>query len=360
MPARRCDILIIGTGYYAEVMLDDMASTAPGPLKVVVAGRNLERMKWLCVAGSARAALYGRDVSFEYDRFDTSSAASIVQGLGRWQPDVVVQSASLQSPWKVDGRDSAWAALVNDAGFGLTLALQSVLPVRTAMALEAVGSGAALVNTSYPDVVNQVVRARGLRITSGVGNIAIFASIIAGALPPAQRAGVRVLAHHHHLVQWRRPGSERSGMPVRVWQGDTELEGIQARYAHIQLPFRDLNVVSGGSAVPVLLALAGKGECRSHVPGPGGLPGGYPVRVSRSGVALDLPRGLSEDEAVAWNRRFEALDGASVSGAGRVTYSDRARAAIGRHDARLAGGFDVDDVEEACSALAALRVRLGG
>lgn len=357
---KRCDILVIGTGYFAEIIVNDIASTAVSPVKVVVAGRNIERMKWLCISGNARASLYERAVTFEYDGFDMSTAATIAQGLGRWEPRVVVQSASLQSPWKVDRRDSAWSVLVNDAGFGLTLAFQSMFPMRTAMALKALNSEAAFVNTCYPDVVNQVLVARGLRITSGVGNIAIFASVIAGTLQPHERCSIRLLGHHNHLVQWRRPGVERSGLPVRVWLGDSELADVQARFAHIQLPFRDLNVISGGSAVPVLLALAGKGDCRSHVPGPTGLPGGYPVRVCRGSVTLDLPNGLSEDEAITWNRQFETEDGASVSSDGRVTYSDRARAAVERHDAGIAEGFDVDELEVAYSRLAALRERLGG
>lgn len=357
---RKCDILIIGTGYFAEIMVSDLAATAPAPMTVVIAGRNVERLKWLGTAANARAAIFGSPVQFVTDTFDLRSVDSVAEGLKRWSPSVVVQSASLQSPWSVDRPDSAWSRLVNAAGFGITLAFQSMLPVRTASALQAIGSSACFVNTCYPDGVNQVLHARKLPITCGVGNIAIFSSVIAGTFAPEERAAIRVLAHHQHLVQWRKPGAERGGVPPRVWNSETEMTGVQDRFRHIQLPFRDLNVISGGSAAPVLVALAGHGDYRGHVPGPRGLPGGYPVRVSSAAVALDLPLALDVDAAIAWNRQFEDADGVSVTAEGRVVYSPRARAALGDVSAELAGGFEVGDLEAAHAELQALRTRLGG
>ncbi|MEO6032914.1 MAG: hypothetical protein ABIP61_13595 [Burkholderiaceae bacterium] len=357
---RECDILIIGTGYFAEIMVSDLAATAPAPMTVVIAGRNAARLQWLCTASNARAAIFGRPVRFVTDTFDLSSVDSTAQCLQRWSASVVVQSASLQSPWSVDRPDSPWSRLVGAAGFGITLAFQSMLPVRTASALKSLGSTARFVNTCYPDGVNQVLRASRLPITCGVGNIAIFSSVIAGTLAPADRAGVRVLAHHQHLVQWRKPGAERDGVPPRVWTGETEMTGVQDRFRDIQLPFRDLNVISGGSAAPVLVALAGHRDYRGHVPGPNGLPGGYPVRVSSGAVALDLPAAVSTDEAIAWNRQFEDADGASVTAQGRVVYSERAREALRQVSPDIAAGFEVGELESAHAALQALRARLGG
>jgi hypothetical protein len=46
-----------------------------------------------------------------------------------------------------------------------------------------------------------------------------------------------------------------------------------------------------------------------HVPAPAGRPGGYPVTVSRAGVELDLPDGLSEMDAIAINAVAARWDG---------------------------------------------------
>jgi hypothetical protein len=356
---QKSDILVIGTGYFAEIMICDIAVHAKRPVRVVIGGRNKERLSWLKEAGNARAANFGTEATFDTVILDSSTAETIGEGIASVSPAVVVQSASMQSPWKVDRMDSAWSKLVADAGFGMTIAFHSVLPSRTSRAVRD-GAGATFVNTCYPDGVNQVLHAAGLPITCGVGNIGIFSSIITGLVSQPQRADVRVLGHHQHLVQWRKPGIERTGAPVRAWIGDEEIADVDAMTRHVQLPYRDLNVISGASAVPVLLALAGHGRIRSHVPGPGGRPGGYPVMVDKAATTLDLPKGMTEQEAVAWNKRFEAADGVSVSEDGRVVYSEVAQKAIAAYSKELAAGFHVRDIEPAAQALGELRARLGG
>jgi len=357
---RQCDILIIGSGYFAEIMANDLAATAPSPVAVAIAGRNAERVKWLETAGNARSAIYGSRTRFTGLCVELGASEDVAGLLDRLAPSVVVHAASLQSPWSVDSAGSEWSRLVNEAGFGITIAFHATLPLRTAQAIAASGTGAAMVNTCYPDGVNPLLKAAGMPIACGVGNIAIFSSVIAGTLPFEERGQLRVLAHHNHLVDWRRPGAERSGVPVRAWIGEQEMSGVQDRFRGIRLPFRDLNVVSGASAVPVLLALAGGGELRTHVPGPAGLPGGYPVRISGGRIALDLPAAISQEEAVAWNGQFTDADGVAVGADGWVRYSPRARQALGRYSKDLAEGFPVSELDAARDALNELRSRLGG
>lgn len=356
----KCDIMILGTGYFAEIMIGDLAATTAEPMTIVVAGRNEERLRWLETAANARAAIFQRPVKFIADKLDFGSVDTVAEGIAKWTPDVVVQSASLQSPWSVDRPDSAWSKLVNAAGFGITIGFQSILPVRTASALVKAGSKASFVNTCYPDGVNQLLAAKRLPITTGVGNIAIFSSVIAGTLEPAQRAELRVLAHHQHLVQWRKPGAGRGGAPVRAWIGDQEMEGVEDRFRHIQLPFRDLNVISGASGAPVLRALAGGEEYAGHVPGPAGLPGGYPVRVSKAKVELNLPRPVSKEEAINYNLQFEVVDGVSITADGYVRYSEQAQRELTKVSPEIAAGFHVEQLESAYQALQELRTRMGG
>lgn len=354
---KTCDILISGTGYYAEIMLADLASVARSPLSIVVAGRNRGRMKWLVEACQARAANFGTSVSFSGAELDSSSASSIADTLGRLKPRIVVQSASAQSPWRVDNNESDWARLVAKAGFGLTIAFNSLLSFRTAKAMQDLGLDGHFVNTCYPDGVNQVLAQASLPLTTGVGNIAIFSAVIGGRLPLEQRKDLRVLGHHRQIVEWRKPPAERAGAPVRAWVGSDELPDINAMTGDIQLPYRDLNMISAANAVPVLLALAGEGRRRVHVPGPGGLTGGYPVTADKSGVVLDLPPGLSREEAIKWNEQFEDADGVSIRD-GRVIYAERVRSLLAEQSPELAKGFKVTDVEEAAAALDELRDRM--
>ena len=63
--------------------------------------------------------------------------------------------------------------------------------------------------------------------------------------------------------------------------------------------------ISGARGVPLILALVEGRSWRGQVPGPDGLPGGYPVKLENGALALDLPAGVSQQEAIAWNARFE-------------------------------------------------------
>ncbi|WP_011581721.1 MULTISPECIES: hypothetical protein [Chelativorans] len=353
------DILFSGTGYFTEIMLGDIAATAKSPLRIVIGGRNPVRMKWLVDACQSRATIYGTSATFESVHLDSSSPEALAEPLSKLRPRVVVQSASIQSPWRVDNGESRWSDLVASAGFGSTIAFHTLLAWRMASALEMLGLDSLFVNTCYPDGVNQVLAAAGKPLTTGVGNVGIFPALIGGRLPVEQRADLRVLGHHRHLVEWRKPVGTRGGKPVRAWLGDEEIADTEAITRDIQLPYRDLNLISGASAVPVLLALAGEGRRRAHVPGPQGRPGGYPVMVDRDGVTLDLPKGLTEHEAIAWNRQFEDADGVSVK-EGRVVYAEHTQEALRAHDPDIANGFAVTEVEDAAAAIGALRERLGG
>lgn len=353
------DILFSGTGYFAEIMACDIAATARTPLKVVIGGRNAGRMKWLVDACRARAAIHGTAVSFDSVTLDSTSAEALMPPLQALQPKVFVQSASAQSPWSVDIGESEWSHLVARAGFGMTIAFHALLAWRAASAIKALGLKTHFVNTCYPDGVNPLLVAAGAPLTTGVGNIGIFSAVIGSRLPAAERADLRVLGHHRHIVEWRKPVGTRAGPPVRAWVGETELPDVEAMTQDIQLPYRDLNIISGASAVPVLLALAGEGRRRVHVPGPMGLPGGYPVQADAEGVTLDLPTGIDRATAIAWNRQFDEADGVGIEG-GRVVYSARAQEELARHAPELAQGFAAGEIEAAAAALQALRSRLGG
>lgn len=355
-----CDLLIIGTGYFSEIMLLDIAATAKAPLRIVVGGRNVSRMQWLVDAGRSRSTIYATDVQYSYVEIDFASAEAIAPVIARLQPRVVVQSASVQSPWKVDIAASDWSHLVAAAGFGITISFHALLAWRTSAALRLENSNAYFVNTCYPDGVNQVLKAADMPLTTGVGNAGIFSAMIGGRLPVKQRGDLRVLAHHQHLVQWRKPGVERSGSPVRAWVGELEIQNVDDLTRDVQLPYRDLNAVSGASATPVLLGLLGLWKGRAHVPGPDGLPGGYPVQVDENGVTLDLPVGISLQDAIAWNRQFEAADGVSITESGHIVYSDKARKILGKVAPDLAEGFHVNDIEQAAAALGSLRSSMGG
>ena len=94
------------------------------------------------------------------------------------------------------------------------------------------------------------------------------------------------------------------------------------------------------------------------LPGPCGLPGGYPVRLAAGEISLDLPASLTRSEAIAWNLRYEQDSGLVVGPDGRATYTGILRERLATLSADLAGGFHVSDIEDVYRTMNALRARL--
>ncbi len=151
-------IVVFGTGAFAARIVFDLAASAAQPVRVVIAGRNRERLAWLATASAARAVIFARPAAF------------------------VAQACDLLDDDQVEA---------------------------------VLGTEARLVNGSFPDVVNPMIVAAGHRVACGIGNVAILANVFAaqsGAIEPGR---LKVLGHYQTIAPWRstrlrrRAGSRR-------------------------------------------------------------------------------------------------------------------------------------------------------
>jgi hypothetical protein len=169
---------------------------------------------------------------------------------------------------------------------------------------------------------------------------------------------MQVLAHYQNLAAWRRPAEERGGPNARVWLDDGEVSDLFTEFRSVQLTPEPVIDVSGAAAAPLLLALAHRHDWRGHVPGPDGLPGGYPVQAQGGRLSLDLPSGLTREAATRWNRAHEETSGLVVDGTGAVSYTGRLHEELAAVSPDLARGFNVRDLETVFGSMQALRERL--
>jgi hypothetical protein len=352
----RADILIFGTGNFAGRIALDLAATAPAPVSVAIAGRNRDRLDWLRTAGNARAALFGSPARFMSHAVDLSVPDAAAGTLDATKPTVVVQAASFQTGNVISAQDNAWTKLVAEGGLSATALLQAPLSIEVARAVKAVRPQAYFINCCFPDVVNPLIAALDLPITCGVGNIAILSNAFAGVLGDSAR--LKMLAHYQNLAPWRRSAETRAGRSPRVWIGDEEVEDVYARFAAVRLTREPAIEISGPSGVPLMLAMAKASAWSGHLPGPNGLPGGYPVKFSGGRLDLDLPANLSREEAIAWNLSYEEESGLVVSPEGRASYTGTLRERLAALSSSIASGFHVRDIADASRQMTDLRSRL--
>jgi hypothetical protein len=353
-------ILLFGTGAFAGRIACDIAATARHPVRLVLAGRNRDRLDWLATACNARAATFGTGVRTRAVAADLGSVESVAPVIAAASPDVVVQGASVQTSAVIARSGDGWSRLVAEGGLSATAVFQALLSARVGRAMQAAAPRAKLVNCCFPDVVNGMLAALDLPVACGVGNIGILSSCFAGALGPDAIPRVKVLAHYQTIGAWRRPPAERGGfVPPRVWIDGAEIADVQARFADVRLTPEPAIEVSGSASVPLLVAMATPGTAlSSHAPGALGLPGGYPVRWADGALGLDLPPGVTREEAVAWNQAFEARNGLLVSADGRVTYTGILQERLRELAPSLAEGFALHHLEAVHADMAALRDRL--
>jgi hypothetical protein len=353
-----CDILILGTGPFAQRIACDLAATATTPTRVAVAGRNTFRLAWILTAARARAEMFARPVAFAGHEIDLGKSGPIVDLLASLRAAVIVQAASLQPASVIAGAGNAWTRLVAEGGLSATAVFQSVLTSRVARATAEVSPRSRLINCCFPDVANGIVTAMGLPVDCGVGNIAILAHAFAGMLQGDPRPKLQMLCHYQNIAPWRHTPALRSGPSPRVWLDGAEVADVYARFAAVQLTPEPVIDISGASGVTLMLAMAHGRDWSGHVPGPMGLPGGYPVSLKDGYIRLDLPTGLDREAAIAWNLRFEAENGLVVGPDGRARYTGRLHDALKAESPDIAAGFDVADLEQVWQAMSALRERM--
>jgi hypothetical protein len=168
--------------------------------------------------------------------------------------------------------------------------------------------------------------------------------------PDGELPLLRVLAHHSQLggVRQSRQPDDPAARP-RVYVGEDGVLDDTLAYQGPPLapdPQRS-NFATAASSIPVLHALlAGSAPLRWSTPSPDGRPGGYPVRIDRGEVTLDLPPGLTEEQAVRFNQQQSLADGVEkIDPDGTIHFTETAREAVAAIDPGLAEPLEISELE---------------
>ena len=118
-------IVILGSGSLARSICYSLAAVCAEECVVTVVSTTPSSSAEVCYVADVRAASSGTPVRFRALSVGRYAAESISSILRQVRPRIVLNCASYQSPWEKTRAPSAWTALMNRAGFGLTLPLQT-------------------------------------------------------------------------------------------------------------------------------------------------------------------------------------------------------------------------------------------
>ena len=346
-------ILIVGSGSLARAISYSLALLLNRPHRVVVCARSREQLNEIIYVSRAKAASAQSPVRFDSVEFEAESgdAGGLLSAV---QPDLIVNCASYYSPWEWIHQPSAWTHLLRSAGFGFTLPLQAAFAIRFATVVAAHSRPVLFINGCYPDAVNPLLRALDLPVFCGIGNIALVAASLRSSLglTPGQR--LQVMAHHLHLHA-PKPGVDEA----QAWVDGKRFDNVSGLLAGQRTSAGlEVNKVIGCTAAALLRNLVDEHDVEAHVPGPYGLPGGYPVRVAGARIEMNLPAGLSESEAIAWNERIAVADGVKILSNGNVEFGAETKLAFKQYLPQIADGFHASEIARVTQSMLKLRERL--
>lgn len=360
MGAARTDILVTGTGSLSSAVLYALMAVPDQALRICVMSRGTGWLHWLVRAVVARARCLNIDLQIEAVQADWQNHDALCRALERCRPRLVIHTASLQSPWAFLERND-WSELVKAVGYGMTLPLHLVLARRFGRALLSAIPDALFINACYPDALNQMLTSAAIPVVCGTGNVATLTALMGAESPSA--GDLQMIAHHAHVTA-AISGTDRSLQFLKAWRNGVSIDAearAWVREAHLPSDER-LNVVTGAVTAQIAMSLLGlRDPLRTNLPGPLGLPGGYPVYVQSGKLSLNLPRGLSVSEAVQWNRAAAYADGVTVDEQGIARLTDEAAATVSdfAESAQiLTEPLSAEAVEARATALLQLRAKL--
>jgi NAD(P)-dependent dehydrogenase (short-subunit alcohol dehydrogenase family) len=312
-------IMIIGLGDLGGIVLELLARQDDA-LRIVVGSRSADRALARCNLARVGAIAQGRQPEIIFERVDLDEPETIAEAVQRHDPNLILTTATMHTWWLTNLLPPEPATLIKSAGFGAWLPVHLAPTRRLMQALKEIDYAGFMLTAPYPDVVNPILRRLGLTPTCGVGNVdEIVPKVrdLAARKLGAPLESIRVsLVAHHALVSAAYRGATDRIPPhhLRIFHHDEDVtQRVDAEAlllaAYPFPPGRASHFLTAGCIVRLIRAFFADEAVSMHTPAPDGLPGGYPVLVSRAGILAAPIPDLTLDEAIAINERSHVFDG---------------------------------------------------
>ena len=331
-------VMILGLGSVGTYLLDFLVSRNDETMKIVVVGRNKEKMEnnVNIVRVSALIRHVNRSQIVMESGVDFDNVEQIADCIKKYQPDFIVNSSRVYSGLKYG--TISWKNL-RAYGIWSPLAIKYIRNIMEACELADLNG--VVINTSYSDAVIPWLKSAGKPYPDfGSGNMNHLVPRIKYAVAGMENIedfwNVDVMfatAHFHDVVISKEGQTEGVKQLLKVYYQGRELDIDQDEIFHrckIAMPTDEKrNMMNASSNYDIITsiidAVRESGSRKIFSPGVFGEIGGYPVRIDATGDALAAyidTSVFSLEEMRGANRRSIALDGVENVENGKLIYTD--------------------------------------
>jgi malate/lactate dehydrogenase len=328
-------VLIIGLGNIGNYALEFLARTQ-GVDSIFTA--DIDKETGLsktnnAILGAAQMGFFPQVEFIPLDVFKIEETAGILKKIA---PDVILSCVSLQAWWVISELPGdLYKKFRLIAGFGPWLPMHLVPNYKLMKAVKNANIKTHVVVAGFPDAVCPVLGKVGLTPTVGLGNLDNFIPElrkVAGEKLGVPMRDISIYMVGHHVLRTATKLGNIAEVPyyLRIFAenkdvtGEFNLNQLVVDAANLVVKSPGHSKVAASGVKNILGILRNTGEL-THAPGPQGLPGGYPVRLSSKGAKVVLPEGLSREEAIRINEEEQKYDGIErIEDDGTVVHTEKA------------------------------------
>ncbi len=332
-------VMIIGLGSVGSYLLDYLISRNDSALKVVVVGRDREKMQTRVNISRVAALIRGVNKSqiVVEGGVDLNNIEGIQSAITKYHPDFIVNSSRAYPGLKYGS--ISWA---NIRAYGIWSPLAIRFTKNIMEACDKSDTDAIVINTSYSDAVIPWLKSAGKAYPDfGSGNLNHLVPRMQFAV--AEMLGVddywnvdiNFAAGHFHDVCISKEGqAEGVDLPLKVFYRNEELKNLVKddlyRACCISMPVdQTRNMMNASSNYQIISAVIEAvrtgNEQKVFSPGFDGNIGGYPVKIGYREHKLDAwidETIFSFEEMNKADRESMALDGVENVVDGKLIYTD--------------------------------------
>jgi len=317
---------------------------------------------------------YNKTIKFEgCDVFNIDATAELID---KYNPDVILSNLVVLS-WKWPRLLPTEIAHASEKTTATLLPGHLVAIKKLMQAVKKSGCNPICIQTSMPDTVNPILHKMGIGVLTGSGNIDNVATEIKRRISVDENVPMKdvipyLIVEHCTCTM----GTRGLNIPyfVKIMIGDRDITEKYERDSYISDRIRSRRPADGSSgptiitssvqaassAVHVVSAILNDTNEFFHAPGPNGLIGGYPVRISAKGVKIELPQEINMEEAIKINTEAAKHEGfKEIKDDGTIIVTDEAYQLTKKIFGFECREIQPDDIEQWAKQLVKIFQKLG-